>query len=159
MNTMQSHGSGVPDRIAFLSEPDILASQQYYDQGTSGRQPERTLMFAVLLDAVECFQEYAFLHHRQIECLEAAYRAEKNFSGPPLIMTNMRIVCSHKRRSGSSKRIGNGPFRSSISAKPCQLIRSICVKVSCIGSKTLCSQFQQETEINALPELFTRAIC
>ena len=61
MNTMQSHGSGVPDRIAFLSEPDILASQQYYDQGTSGRQPERTLMFAVLLDAVECFQKYALL--------------------------------------------------------------------------------------------------
>jgi len=61
MNTMQSHGSGVPDRIAFLSEPDILASQQYYDQGTSGRQPERSLMFAVLLDAVECFQKYALL--------------------------------------------------------------------------------------------------
>ncbi len=62
MNTMQSHGSGVPDRIAFLSEPDILASQQYYDQGTSGRQPERSLMVAVLLDAVECFQKYLLLH-------------------------------------------------------------------------------------------------
>jgi hypothetical protein len=59
MNTMQSHGTGVPDRIAFLSEPDILASQQYYDQGTSGRQPERSLMLAVLLDAVECFQKHA----------------------------------------------------------------------------------------------------
>jgi hypothetical protein len=62
MNTMQSHdGTGVPDRIAFLSEPDILTSQQYYDQGTSGRQPERSLMFAVLLDAVECFQKYSLL--------------------------------------------------------------------------------------------------
>ena len=61
MNTMQSHGTGVPDRIGFLSEPDILASQQYYDQETSGRQPERSLMFAVLLDAVECFQKYALL--------------------------------------------------------------------------------------------------
>ena len=62
MKTMQSHGTGVPDRIGSLSEPDILASQQYYDQGTSGRQPERSLMFAVLLDAVECFQKYLFLH-------------------------------------------------------------------------------------------------
>ena len=62
MNTMQSHGSGVPDMIGSLSEPDILASQQYYDQETSGRQPERSLMFAVLLDAVECFQKYALLH-------------------------------------------------------------------------------------------------
>jgi hypothetical protein len=52
---MQSHDTGVPDSIAFLSEPDILASQQYYDQGTSGRQPEKSLMSAVLLDAVECF--------------------------------------------------------------------------------------------------------
>ena len=33
MNTMQSHGTGVPDRIGSLSEPDILAIHQYYDQG------------------------------------------------------------------------------------------------------------------------------
>jgi len=61
MNMMQSHGTGVSDTIGSLSEPDILASQQYYDQETSGRQPERSLMFAVLLDAVECFQKYALL--------------------------------------------------------------------------------------------------
>lgn len=61
MNTTQSHGTGVPDMIGSLSEPDILASQQYYDNETSGRQPERSLMFAVLLDAVECFQKYALL--------------------------------------------------------------------------------------------------
>jgi len=59
MNTMQSHGTGVPDMIGPLSEFDILAIQQYSDQGTSGRQPEQSLMFAVLLDAVECFQKYA----------------------------------------------------------------------------------------------------
>jgi hypothetical protein len=62
MNTMQSHGTGVPDMIGSLSESDILASQQYYDQGTSGRQPEKSLMSAVLLDAIECFQECALLH-------------------------------------------------------------------------------------------------
>ena len=62
MNTMQSHGSGVPDMIGSLSEPDILASQQYSDhQGTSGRQPEKSLMSAVLLDAIECFQKYPVL--------------------------------------------------------------------------------------------------
>jgi hypothetical protein len=63
MNTMQSHGTtGVPDRPGSLSEPDILASQQYYNEGTSGRQPEKSLMSAVLLDAVECFQKYLLLH-------------------------------------------------------------------------------------------------
>jgi hypothetical protein len=64
MNTMQSHGTGVPDMIGSLSEPDILASQQYYDQHTTGPQPERSLMFAVLLDAIECFQKYLFLHDK-----------------------------------------------------------------------------------------------
>ena len=63
MNTMQSHGTGVPNMIGSLSEPDILAIHQYSDhQGTSGRQPEKSLMSAVLLDAVECFHKYPFLH-------------------------------------------------------------------------------------------------
>ncbi len=62
MNTMQRHGTGVPDTIGSLSELDILAIQQYSDhQGTSGRQPEKSLMFAVLLDAVENFQKYTGL--------------------------------------------------------------------------------------------------
>ena len=62
MNTMQSHGTGVPNMIGSLSEPDILTSHQYYDQETSGRQPEKRLMSAVLLDAIECFQKYPVLH-------------------------------------------------------------------------------------------------
>jgi hypothetical protein len=62
MNTMQRHGTGVPDTIDSLYELDILAIQQYSDhQGTSGRQPEKSLMFAVLLDAVENFQKYTGL--------------------------------------------------------------------------------------------------
>jgi len=64
MNPMQNHDTRVPDIIGFLSEADILASQQYYEQETSGRQPERSLMSAVLLDAVECFQKYPFLHDK-----------------------------------------------------------------------------------------------
>jgi hypothetical protein len=60
---MQSHGTGVPDMIGSLSEIDILAIHQYSEyQGTSGRQPEKSLMSAVLLDAVECFQKYLLLH-------------------------------------------------------------------------------------------------
>jgi hypothetical protein len=61
MNPMQNHDTRVPDMIGSLSEADILASQQY-DHETSGRQPERSLMSAVLLDAVECFQKYLLLH-------------------------------------------------------------------------------------------------
>jgi hypothetical protein len=63
MNTMQNHDTRVPDTIGSLSELDILAIQQYSDhQGTSGRQPEKSLMSAVLLDAVECFQKYLLFH-------------------------------------------------------------------------------------------------
>jgi hypothetical protein len=61
MNTMRSHGTGVPDMIGSLSQFDILAIQQYSERGTRSLQPEKSLMFAVLLDAVECFQKYALL--------------------------------------------------------------------------------------------------
>jgi hypothetical protein len=49
--------------IGSLSEFDILSLRQYSDQwrGTSGLQPEKSLMLAVLLDAVEYFQEYVHL--------------------------------------------------------------------------------------------------
>jgi len=57
MNTMRSHGTGVPDMIGSLSQFDILVIQQY----SRSLQPEKSLMFAVLLDAVECFQKYALL--------------------------------------------------------------------------------------------------
>ena len=63
MNTMQNHDTRVPDMIGSLSEIDILAIHQYSEcQGTSGRQPEKSLMSAVLLDAIECFQKYPVLH-------------------------------------------------------------------------------------------------
>src|SRR4030095_4510906 len=63
MNTMQNHDTRVPDMIGSLSEIDILAIHQYSEcQGTSDRQPEKSLMSAVLLDAVECFQKHLLLH-------------------------------------------------------------------------------------------------
>jgi hypothetical protein len=64
MNTrMQSDGTRVPEVIGSLSEFDILAIRQYSDhwRGTSSLQPEKSLMLAVLLDAVESFQEYVLL--------------------------------------------------------------------------------------------------
>lgn len=58
---MQS--DGVSELIGSLSEFDILTVQGYSNQwrGTGGLQPEKSLMLAVLLDAVECFQKYALL--------------------------------------------------------------------------------------------------
>lgn len=44
-----------------LAELDILSPEQHFEQfeKTSQVQAEKQLMFAVLLDAVECFQNYA----------------------------------------------------------------------------------------------------
>ena len=60
---MLSNDTHVPELISSLSEFDILAPQRYCDQwqGTSGLQPEKSLMLVVLLNAVECFQKYALL--------------------------------------------------------------------------------------------------
>ena len=65
-STMQTGSTHVPDIIGSLSEFDILAFQRYSDQGhgTSDLQPERSLMLAVLLDAVESFQKYALLQDK-----------------------------------------------------------------------------------------------
>lgn len=49
-----SYGTGVFRAIGSLSESDIVGLY-----GAENLQPEKRLMFAILLDAVECFQEYA----------------------------------------------------------------------------------------------------
>jgi hypothetical protein len=61
---MLSNENRVPEPISSLAEFDILGLQQYADQWqrTNGLQPEKSLMLAVLLDAVECFQKCALLH-------------------------------------------------------------------------------------------------
>jgi hypothetical protein len=43
-----------------LFEPDILCSHQFAraSQARGHSEPERRLMFAVLIDAIECFQRY-----------------------------------------------------------------------------------------------------
>ena len=45
------------DSVDSISQVDVLTVDQW--NGTPCLQPEKTLMFAVLLDAVECFQKYA----------------------------------------------------------------------------------------------------
>ncbi|MBM4264606.1 MAG: hypothetical protein FJ143_04325 [Deltaproteobacteria bacterium] len=50
-----------------FKEPDALAQFEYgreYD-GKPLRSPERRLMFAILIDAVECFQRYLLSHKRR----------------------------------------------------------------------------------------------
>ena len=49
-----SYGTGALRAIGSLSESAIVGLY-----GTADLQPEKKLMFAILLDAVECFQDYA----------------------------------------------------------------------------------------------------
>ena len=51
------------DPVGSSSKLDILTVQEYFGRwdGTSCLQPEKRLMFAILLDAVECFQKYSLL--------------------------------------------------------------------------------------------------
>src|SRR3954453_19838619 len=66
--------------------------------------------------------------------------------------TRMRTGSSEIRKIGFFKTIMDGPFRSSTSAKPWKLIRSIYGKVSYIGSKTRCNRPRKENGLNALRE-------
>lgn len=63
INGRQSYRAQVFSPIVSLSEADALSIHRYFDRwgGAAGYlQPEGSLMFAVLLDAVECFQKYPF---------------------------------------------------------------------------------------------------
>jgi len=67
----RSYSARVFSPIVSLSEPDALSLHQYFDRwrGAAGYlQPERRLMFAVLLDAVECFQKYPFARGNKLNC-------------------------------------------------------------------------------------------
>ncbi len=58
-----AHAAPVFDPFHWSADIDVLAIQQYREQwqGSAPLQSEKRLMFAVLLDAVECFQKYAHL--------------------------------------------------------------------------------------------------
>src|SRR5215470_19985921 len=55
--------SGGHDRLAGLFEPDVLLPAQYFAafRRSGGLERERLLMLAVLEDAIDCFQKYAFV--------------------------------------------------------------------------------------------------
>lgn len=54
--------SGGHDRLAGLFEPDVLLPAQYFAafRRAGGLERERLLMLAVLEDAIDCYQKYAF---------------------------------------------------------------------------------------------------
>jgi hypothetical protein len=53
--------------VSSYSEPDILISHQYFKvfRQKSHLAPEEKLMFAVLADAIECFQKYMGVNGRR----------------------------------------------------------------------------------------------
>ncbi len=57
------------DPVVSLFEPDTLTVHQYLERwrGTGYLQPEKRLMFAVLQEAVDCFQEYVLARGRKEE--------------------------------------------------------------------------------------------
>ena len=52
----------VEEKVLSLFQPDTILSDQYRDlfRGRSPSEPEKRLMFALLEDAVTCFQRYLF---------------------------------------------------------------------------------------------------
>ncbi len=54
--------SGGHDRLAGLFEPDVLLPAQYFAafRRAAGLDRERLLMLAVLEDAIDCYQKYAY---------------------------------------------------------------------------------------------------
>jgi hypothetical protein len=57
ISTAQSRGT--LDSMRFLRERDIVSSETFLSQGYVMAQAEKRLMFAVLLDAVECYKKFA----------------------------------------------------------------------------------------------------
>jgi len=53
--------SRVEEALASLFQPDTIASAEYFEiyRRRAGLEPEKKLMFAVLQDAIACFQSFA----------------------------------------------------------------------------------------------------
>jgi hypothetical protein len=66
-----SKPKGQPTYISIAFEPDILAPEQFCkaQQRRDHFNPEEKLMFAVLTDAVECFQRYMKARRRRYRIL------------------------------------------------------------------------------------------
>ena len=57
--------------LGSILEPDILTQFEFANSHECGgrRNPEERLMFAVLTDAIECFQKYIFAKRRRFRSL------------------------------------------------------------------------------------------
>ena len=55
---------GAEEKMGSLFQPDILLPAQYLDtvRRKAHLEPEKKFMFAILEDAVACFQKYIFAH-------------------------------------------------------------------------------------------------
>ncbi len=63
----KSGPSSLEDRISSLFQPDSLLSEQYLEtyRRKTHLEPEKRLMFAILEDAVGCFQKYVSAQRRK----------------------------------------------------------------------------------------------
>ena len=66
-----SYATAVFESGPFTGSSEFIGSQWDSDPGLQN-QPEKRLMLAILLDAVECFQKYAPLHRRKPDRLFTA---------------------------------------------------------------------------------------
>jgi hypothetical protein len=95
-------------------EPDVLTAHRflkvYHQKGQLG--PEERLMFAVLTDAIECFQKYFDAHSRRCRALfgEAASWIESTDSSWPF---SFEQICQTLNISPSYLRVGLTRWRLS----------------------------------------------
>lgn len=94
-------------RIGALFEPDILTTHQFFRvfRQKGQYEPEERLMFAVLTDAIECFQKYFGADTRRCRALfgEAEAWIESKESRSPFSFEN---ICQALNMSPSYLRVG-----------------------------------------------------
>lgn len=104
-------GQQAPSHLSF--EPDILISFQYHRVFRQKSQmiPEEKLMFAVLTDAIECFQRYAGTteeNNRGLYDDAAAWIASRDTAWP----YSFENICETLRLSPSHLRLGLTQWRN-----------------------------------------------
>jgi|SRR5215467_8699599 hypothetical protein len=102
-----------PVSVRSFFEPDVLTSHYFFKvyQQKSQWGPEERLMFAVLTDAVECFQKYFGFQSRKCQALfaEAAEWIESRDSSWPF---SFEQICQTLDISPSYLRLGLKQWRS-----------------------------------------------
>lgn len=106
------------DHTAKLFEPDALMPEQFFAGlgKEAGAMNERSLMLAILRDAVECFQKYALARDPQGEDLHRD-AAEWIFSNEREWPFSFENICDVLNVSAEYIRAGLAPLRKSASRK------------------------------------------